>query len=68
MELRSQCFKHSTFSIVSAPSCALSQEIVLRADEKMRSGSALMAGIDKISIAINDNLGQRFLWASWHHH
>jgi hypothetical protein len=25
---------------------------------------ALIAGIDKISIAISDNLGQRFLWGS----
>ena len=36
---------------VSSPSCILSQDIVRLAPEKTRSGSALIAGIDRILIA-----------------
>jgi hypothetical protein len=65
--LRFQCFKHSPVSIALAPNCALSHEIVRRAPENTRSGSSLIAGIERMSIAIEDNLGQRFLCWSSHH-
>ena len=64
-----QCFKHSKISIVSSPSCILSHDIVRRPPENTRSGSALMAGIDKMLIASCDNLGQRCrCWESSHQH
>ena len=53
-----QLFKHCVFSIAETPNCIRSHEIVLRAPEKTLSGSSLIAGIDKISIAICDSLGQ----------
>ncbi|KAK7575062.1 hypothetical protein V3481_017027 [Fusarium oxysporum f. sp. vasinfectum] len=50
--LRIQLFKHSPFSIVDAPRSIRFHEIVRRAPENVRSGSADMAGIERMSIAI----------------
>jgi hypothetical protein len=59
--LRIQFFRYSIFSIFSFPSCILSHEIVRRTPENIRSDSAFIAGIDRISIASCDSFGQRFL-------
>src|SRR5450631_4427981 len=63
-----QCFKHSLHSIVSGSNCPLSQLTVRRAPEKTLSGSSLIGGIERTSIAISESLGQRCLCVSWHHH
>jgi hypothetical protein len=59
--LRIQLFKYSIFSIFLSPTCILSHEIVRRAPENIRSDSAFIAGIDRISIVSCDGFGQRFL-------
>jgi len=59
-----QCFIHSTISMVVGSICAFSYEIVRRAPEKTRSTSSLMAGIKRMSSAIRESLGQRFLCGS----
>ena len=57
MPLRIQLFRHSPVLIVSAPRDIRSHEIVRCALEKTRSGSADIAGIKRISIAIFDKHG-----------
>src|SRR6187402_2511440 len=47
-----QCLRHSIISSVLGSNCPLSQETVRRAPENTRSGSALIAGIERISRAI----------------
>jgi hypothetical protein len=59
--LNFQCFKHSNNATFVSPNDALSHVIVRRAPEKTRSTSSLIAGMDKISIAIHESLGHRFL-------
>jgi len=54
MPLRTQLFKHSPFSIVDAPSSIRSHDTVRRAPEKTRSGSADMAGIERISNGVGE--------------
>jgi hypothetical protein len=55
-----QDFKHSTACILSIPSLFLRSVIVILAPENRRSGSADIAGIDKISNAIMLNAGYVF--------
>src|SRR5947207_4413427 len=62
-----QFFKHLSFSIIAAPSRALSQLIILLTPENTRSGLSLIAGIEKISIAIYDNFGHYSRCLSWSH-
>jgi hypothetical protein len=52
-----QCFKHSLISIVLGSICPLSYVIIQRAPEKTRSGSSLIARIERISSAIKESLG-----------
>ncbi|PVH93320.1 hypothetical protein DM02DRAFT_229689 [Periconia macrospinosa] len=67
MRLRIQLFKHSPFSIVDAPRSIRSHEIVRRPPENVRSGSADMAGIERISLAIFDSRGKRSCCSSRSH-
>jgi hypothetical protein len=57
-----QFFRHSIFSIFLSPKSILSHKIVRRAPKKTRSDSTLIAEIDRTSITICDNFGQRFLY------
>lgn len=57
-----QFFKHSILSIFSADSCALSHKIVQRAPKKTRSGSSLIAKINRMSLAMYKSLGQCFCY------
>ncbi|KAJ0126047.1 hypothetical protein HZ326_30851 [Fusarium oxysporum f. sp. albedinis] len=50
---------HSPLSIVRLPNWHRSHEIVRLAPEKTRSGSADMAGIERISTAIRERRGSR---------
>jgi hypothetical protein len=59
MPLRIQLFRHSPVLIVSAPRDIRSYEIVRRVLEKTRLGSADIAGIKRISMAIFDKRGYR---------
>jgi hypothetical protein len=54
-----QLFMHSPLSIVRLPSWHLSHDIVRRAPEKTRSGSADIAGIERMSMAIFERRGYR---------
>ena len=54
---RTQLFKHSVCSTTVAPSLHLVHDIVRRELEKIRSGSADIAGIERISVAIRESLG-----------
>jgi hypothetical protein len=57
---RIDLFRYSIFSIFLCSNCILSHEIVRRALENTRSDSALIAGIDRISIVNYNSFGQ------WH--
>jgi hypothetical protein len=59
MPLRTQLFRHSPVLIVSTPRDIGSHEIVRRATEKTHSGSADIAGIERVSMAIFDRCGCR---------
>lgn len=59
---RSQCFKHSVSSTAFAPNEARSHDRVLLAPEKIRSGSADIGGILKISAAMRERLGHKRCW------
>jgi hypothetical protein len=61
MPLFIQLFMHSPLSIVRLPSRHPSHDIVRRAPEKMRSGSADIAGIERMSTAILDRRGASLL-------
>ncbi len=52
-----QIFKHSSISIVYPPSEHRVYEIVRRDPENIRSGSADIAGIERMSIAILERRG-----------
>ncbi|KAF2182903.1 hypothetical protein K469DRAFT_787709 [Zopfia rhizophila CBS 207.26] len=68
MLLRYQLLIHAILSTLSSPSDILSYETVRRSLEKTRSGSSLIAGIERTLRANFKNTRNRFCCSSSNHH